>query len=834
MAQTFTQKFNEAKKKNKALTVAQFKLQSEPQSMGPFTGASPKVETPKIETPKVETPVAPPVTTQAEPTFTATDYTKTLQDLGFSGGTLKSIQETVNKMSEETAQQRLNKKKAQEALSGLSSAGTGYFENPYLETSSDALLADITAAEDELFKTQEEDKTYLEQQIEAMNKVNLSEYEQSKFKGQSATSGMAAEFLPGREGPVAGSAAAAVSGFQGRVTEQLTNAKIRLDSAMQSRARQLKELEKAQKDGNDKLATSISNNLAQTGKAIQDMRVDLENQQAANTQKAMDFIGKMAPGSFQGMDLVSMSNLFGGDMGMAQTVQNLDTMRFNAQISSPDYIKSMNEAMTVGMTAEQKNFLYYQKLLKSDAVSAQAFAQKAGFADTKTAQQEFDNQMEWNDYALKYYQETFTWPSRDGVTYADGSVDDNVPVGSTGGQCGEYVNNYFGAKIFGDTLASKMENNNSDIPVAGGAFISKYGYNLATIGQTGHTGLVTKVYEDGSFDIKDSNRNGDEMVDTSHVTDPAASGIIGFFDPAKTTPKWNPNGKELASVTSYTPPVLPGGQGMGKQLTGRDAIMAQIKSGLVTPTDATKYRKMAEAQGWLDEYIKAVTDPKVKPLSPSEAAQYGVPSSINQYQLDEILAYRKQQGLGNQTFQSFVNDKATDQSGTSEGDKLMKFVQLRENLQEAKDVYKLLQEEGGGISGWWDTAKRVTGRVGESVLGIGQTNEQKYYRQLDALTGEALVSFVKEISGVAVSEPEFQRLKRYKPNVDMTEDQFTDQLDRMISEYEASAKAKAKRFGFDSVEQMNRVITGEIKSDIFPDTPQQDTFTLPDEENNPF
>lgn len=676
----------------------------------------------------------------------------------------------------------------------------------------------------DLFQQGKNKETELERQIRILNEADAAEFEQSRAKGEAAKSAVISQFSSSPEGIETPTTGLIRGDFSSQVNEQMRIARNRLSVSTERRSSLMKELRRANAEGSKENALAIRKQIAAAQNEIDQTQLDLANAQAQNTKQAFDFLQAMPAGTFADMDLETMTG-FGLDIGTASMIKSLDQQRQKAQLSDPDYIKKMNEAMTAGMTQDQKDYLFYTDLLKSDPVTAQAYAVEKGFSGSPSAQQAFDNQMKWNDYALKYYNENGVWPSKNGQVTSDGAVEESSPVGAKGGKCGEYVNNYLGTKLFGDSLVNKKQKINSDTPVAGGAFISKYGYNLATIGQTGHVGLVTKVYEDGSFDIKDSNRNGDEMVDTAHITDPMASGIVGFFDPGKQAPGWNPSGKELVAST-YTPPIIPTGQGLGKQLTERDAVMAQIKAGEITPTEVSKYRRIARNQGWLDEFTKALTDPKAKPLSVTDSTKYGVPSGITQYQLDEILAYRESKDLGNKTFQAFINDTTSDQGGTTEHDKLVKFVQLRDNLEEAKQAYENLQEEGGGISGWWDESKRLAGRIGESVLGTEQTDEQKYFRQLQALTGEALVQFVKEISGVAVSEPEFQRLRKYKPNVGMTEGQFMDQLDRMIEEYGRSAEAKAKRFGFSSVEQMNDVIAGKLQANPLPTQNNQENDPL--------
>lgn len=116
----------------------------------------------------------------------------------------------------------------------------------------------------------------------------------------------------------------------------------------------------------------------------------------------------------------------------------------------------------------------------------------------------------------------------------------NIPEGKmkVRGECGQLVNDALfggpGGGGMGDSFESKMALNNSPRkPVAGGAFIEKIN-GLAT----GHTGLVEKVYPDGSFDIRESNYEGKWVVstDTIHPGEPRWTSIVengGFYDPIK-------------------------------------------------------------------------------------------------------------------------------------------------------------------------------------------------------------------------------------------------------------------------------------------------------------
>lgn len=152
-----------------------------------------------------------------------------------------------------------------------------------------------------------------------------------------------------------------------------------------------------------------------------------------------------------------------------------------------------------------------------------------------------------------------------------------LPNGRT--QCGQFVNDaLFGGPQnggVGDSFESKMKLNNSPgTPVAGGAFFE----NIPGL-WTGHTGLVEKVYPDGSFDIRESNykknAQGTPIVSTAHIVPGSKRWTYmvengGFYDPIK------------------------GGSGVSKK-----------GGGVTAGGDYGKYYQEAKAQGMPDQEAKA-------------------------------------------------------------------------------------------------------------------------------------------------------------------------------------------------------------------------------------
>lgn len=95
----------------------------------------------------------------------------------------------------------------------------------------------------------------------------------------------------------------------------------------------------------------------------------------------------------------------------------------------------------------------------------------------------------------------------------------NVSTGTEAGQCGRFVNKYTGLGL-GDSYKSKISKMDSSItyPEPGMVFVMPYK-------DTGHTGFIQSVNNDGTVTVKDSNWSKDEKVQTHKI---AISKITGL------------------------------------------------------------------------------------------------------------------------------------------------------------------------------------------------------------------------------------------------------------------------------------------------------------------
>lgn len=111
------------------------------------------------------------------------------------------------------------------------------------------------------------------------------------------------------------------------------------------------------------------------------------------------------------------------------------------------------------------------------------------------------------------------------------NVGGQAPNGRT--ECGAFVNDLIGSKIFGNYLPDKTKNINTNTPAVGGAFIED-------VGKYGHVGFIESVNPDGSINVIDSNYSDppDGVIrrDTISVGSDRWNQIKGFYDPSLPIP----------------------------------------------------------------------------------------------------------------------------------------------------------------------------------------------------------------------------------------------------------------------------------------------------------
>ena len=189
-----------------------------------------------------------------------------------------------------------------------------------------------------------------------------------------------------------------------------------------------------------------------------------------------------------------------------------------------------------------------------------------------------------------------------------------------GWQCWKFVNDYLqyigmtdaSNRYYDNKLSTKLNSINSYSPKVGTVAVFDYWYNNPETWENyGHVGIVTKVYEDGSFDIRDSNRWSDEKIDTRHVTewDKDWNALQGFFDPSK--PAIDRSSATLSESSNMTVGNLTSSQfdNYVKQYINWETSYSEIKSsygdeGLAKVTE----RAQQLIENWYQKSMK-ITDP---------------------------------------------------------------------------------------------------------------------------------------------------------------------------------------------------------------------------------
>ena len=111
--------------------------------------------------------------------------------------------------------------------------------------------------------------------------------------------------------------------------------------------------------------------------------------------------------------------------------------------------------------------------------------------------------------------------------------------GMTWWQCGKYVNDYLqyiwmtwaANRYYDDELSTKLNSINTYTPKVWSVAVFDYNHKSSDWINHGHVGIVTKVYSDWSFDVRDSNYWSDEKIKTRHIANDDA--LRGFFDPSQ-------------------------------------------------------------------------------------------------------------------------------------------------------------------------------------------------------------------------------------------------------------------------------------------------------------
>lgn len=184
--------------------------------------------------------------------------------------------------------------------------------------------------------------------------------------------------------------------------------------------------------------------------------------------------------------------------------------------------------------------------------------------------------------------DTWTWK----YTLWNFLEEDKAQENAKGGRCGAFVNDYLEKigvwRYFDDDLSTKLNSINTDTPKIWTVAIFDYGHITKETGENhGHVGIVTKVYDDWSFDVVDSNYNWDRKTHTRHILAWSPS-CKGFFDPSQ----WA-SVKNTTSLSSIDE-------------AKKQNYLEEARRGQMTNTDVAKIGDLAAEQGRSEEWREAL------------------------------------------------------------------------------------------------------------------------------------------------------------------------------------------------------------------------------------
>ena len=259
--------------------------------------------------------------------------------------------------------------------------------------------------------------------------------------------------------------------------------------------------------------------------------------------------------------------------------------------------------------------------------------------------------------------------------FTSGAAAVNAVDGSQGGECGAFVNQYLGNKVFGDTIQQKESMINSYTPTSGAvAVIPTTG---ATAGE-GHVAIVESVNPDGTLNVVESNWNLDGKVDHRTISPSAVAGY--YTDPSKQT--WSYPGGGTGSSNA---------QDWAQNIVSGQATLSQVPSNIrnqvsnllsqqnyVPPAELTRRRTIASQypkiikstdSGWFGTGIAAKTTNTYEVIDPESGQKENFDNledaTAEQNKLNEKAGLSS--STSDTTGQDVVNDGTQDYTLQDDG-----------------------------------------------------------------------------------------------------------------------------------------------------------------------
>lgn len=166
--------------------------------------------------------------------------------------------------------------------------------------------------------------------------------------------------------------------------------------------------------------------------------------------------------------------------------------------------------------------------------------------------------------------------------------------------CGAFVNKYLKSiwvtndNYYDDSIETKLNSVNSQVPKVWSIAVYDYWHiTKETWKNHGHVWIVTKVYEDGSYDVIDSNFGSDKKIQVRQHLNPQSSNCKWFFDPSQ-PPAWS-NTTDVSTSTLSN-----------QDQQKASAMLKQIRSWAMTNSDMSSARDWLIENGYWAEFEEAL------------------------------------------------------------------------------------------------------------------------------------------------------------------------------------------------------------------------------------
>jgi len=174
------------------------------------------------------------------------------------------------------------------------------------------------------------------------------------------------------------------------------------------------------------------------------------------------------------------------------------------------------------------------------------------------------------------------------------------------GQCWKFVNDYLEyigvGRYYDDELSTKLNSVNTTLATEWAIAVFDYNHKSSDWINHGHVGIVTKVYDDGSFDVVDSNYDVNKpwTITTRHIN--AGTGSLKwFFDPSQ-PPRATSTGSSLWSIDEAK----------------KQNYLEEARRWQMTDTNVAKIWDIAAEQGWSEEWREALKQGKKGTLTDAQ------------------------------------------------------------------------------------------------------------------------------------------------------------------------------------------------------------------------